>query len=75
VYIGDGTSDVKVIPYADVLFAKHGRFLAEYCAEEDIPFICFQNFAEVLEEMERIRLTLSSRGSLPQRADRSGPQG
>ena len=45
IYIGDGTSDVEVIPYVDLLFAK--SYLAEYCDQEGIPHIPFQSFLNV----------------------------
>jgi 2,3-diketo-5-methylthio-1-phosphopentane phosphatase len=54
VYIGDGTSDVVAIPYADVLFAKTGRYLAGHCARHGIPFHPFRDFRDVRRELERL---------------------
>ncbi len=47
VHIGDGTSDVVAIPYADHLFAKAGSYLADYCESHHAPFIAFENFNDI----------------------------
>jgi len=47
VYIGDGTSDLSAIPFAELLFARRGRYLEAYCRENKIPFIPYSDFAEV----------------------------
>lgn len=54
VYVGDGTSDVSVIPFVDRLFAKEGRFLAEYCRVNGVDFTSFRNFADIQAAMEKI---------------------
>ena len=51
IYVGDGTSDICAIPYADDLFAK--RYLAEYCEANEVPYIPFDTFADVQRELER----------------------
>lgn len=51
VYIGDGTSDLAVIPYVDVLFAKKGYFLFDYCSAKGIPFYAFDTFDEVRRQL------------------------
>jgi len=50
VYIGDGTSDVSAIPYAEILFAK--SYLADYCSQKGIQFYPYESF-------DHIRGTLS----------------
>ena len=60
VFIGDGTSDVAAVEYTDVLFAKQGQFLAEYCRDEGIPFHPFTDFRDVqvvLEDITGLRTT------------------
>lgn len=47
IYIGDGTSDVAAIPYAELLFARRGQYLQSYCREEGIPCIPYSDFSEV----------------------------
>ncbi len=47
VYVGDGTSDVQVIPLVDHLFAKEGRFLAEHCRANGVGFTAFRDFSEI----------------------------
>ena len=54
VYIGDGTSDVEVIPYVDHLFAKSGRFLESHCREKGIPCRSYVDLAGVLEALRRL---------------------
>ena len=51
IYVGDGTSDVCVIPYVDDLFAK--RYLADYCEANGVPYIPFDTFDDVQRELER----------------------
>ncbi len=50
VYIGDGTSDVDAIPFADVLFAK--SYLGEYCRRNNVPYEPFQTFSDVHERLQ-----------------------
>ncbi len=54
VYVGDGTSDVAVIPFVDHLFAKEGRYLAEHCRINGVAFTSFRNFAEIQAAVEKI---------------------
>lgn len=50
VYVGDGASDLKVVPLVDVLFAT--RYLAEYCRQHAIPYFPFNSFADVQSRLE-----------------------
>ncbi|MCJ1251077.1 hypothetical protein MMC30_008308 [Trapelia coarctata] len=60
VFIGDGVSDLPAARQADVLFARRGLRLEEYCVENGIAYVPFDTFAdvqrgvrEIMEEDER----------------------
>ncbi|KAI1099235.1 HAD-like protein [Jackrogersella minutella] len=55
VFIGDGVSDLPAAREADVLFARRGLRLEEYCVEHKIPYIPFNTFADIQREIERIK--------------------
>ncbi|GAW12913.1 hypothetical protein ANO14919_022850 [Xylariales sp. No.14919] len=55
VFIGDGVSDLPAAREADVLFARRGLRLEEYCIENKIPYTPFDTFADIQVEIERIR--------------------
>ena len=46
IYIGDGHSDRCPAQYADILFAK--SHLAEFCQQQRLPYIPFDNFSDIL---------------------------
>ena len=50
VFIGDGISDLCVLPYADVVFAK--KYLARHCREEGIAFFPFDTFQDVRRQLK-----------------------
>ncbi|KAI0386809.1 HAD-like protein [Hypomontagnella monticulosa] len=54
VFIGDGVSDLPAAREADVLFARRGLRLEEYCQEHNIPYIPFDTFADIQREITRI---------------------
>lgn len=54
VFIGDGVSDLPAARQADVLFARRGLRLEEYCVENKIPYIPFDTFADIQREVEKI---------------------
>ncbi|RHZ63230.1 uncharacterized protein CDV56_107179 [Aspergillus thermomutatus] len=54
VFIGDGVSDLPAAREADVLFARKGLRLEEYCQENNISYIPFETFADIKREMESI---------------------
>lgn len=56
VFIGDGVSDLAAAREADVLFARRGLRLEEYCLEHGIPYTPFDSFADVKREVEAISL-------------------
>lgn len=54
VFIGDGVSDLPAAREADVLFARKGLRLEEYCKENDISYIPFETFTDIKQNMELI---------------------
>ena len=54
VFIGDGVSDLPAAREADVLFARRGLRLEEYCVENDIKHFSFDTFADIQKEIMRI---------------------
>jgi 2-hydroxy-3-keto-5-methylthiopentenyl-1-phosphate phosphatase len=56
VFIGDGVSDLAAAREADVLFARRGLRLEEYCIEHGIQYTPFDSFADVKREVEAISL-------------------
>jgi len=50
-YIGDGKSDLCAVPEADFVFAK--GFLAEYCRQENIEFLPFDNFSTITKLLKK----------------------
>ncbi|KAL4783378.1 HAD-like domain-containing protein [Aspergillus varians] len=54
IFIGDGVSDLAAAREADVLFARKGLRLEEYCIENKIPYIGFDSFSDIRREVEAI---------------------
>lgn len=54
VFIGDGVSDLPAARQADVLFARRGLRLEEYCVENEISYVPFDTFADVRRELESV---------------------
>ena len=54
VFIGDGLSDLPAAREADVLFARRGLKLEQYCIENEIKHIPFDTFAEIHKEVIKI---------------------
>jgi len=55
VFIGDGVSDLPAAREADVLFARRGLRLEEYCVENKISYIAYDTFADIQREIERLK--------------------
>ncbi|KAI0134467.1 2,3-diketo-5-methylthio-1-phosphopentane phosphatase [Xylariales sp. AK1849] len=55
IFIGDGVSDLPGAREADVLFARRGLRLEEYCIENNIKYIPFDTFADIQKKLEEIR--------------------
>ncbi|KAK9357821.1 HAD-like domain-containing protein [Lipomyces starkeyi] len=54
IFVGDGVSDLPAAREADVLFARAGLRLEEYCKEHNIEYIPFDSFADIEREVLRI---------------------
>lgn len=52
-YCGDGVSDLSAAKETDLLFAKEGRDLVDYCKRENIPYETFRNFQDIQAGIER----------------------
>lgn len=48
IFIGDGLSDFKVMGNIDYLFCKKNSLLHEKCIKENIEFIVYENFNDIL---------------------------
>ncbi|MDD5544617.1 MAG: MtnX-like HAD-IB family phosphatase [Acidobacteriia bacterium] len=60
VFIGDGESDRHAIGCAELVFAKKGRSLAQFCAAHTLPFIPFEDFSDVQRELRAALAELAS---------------
>jgi 2,3-diketo-5-methylthio-1-phosphopentane phosphatase len=56
IFIGDGVSDLPAARQADVLFARKGLRLEEYCIENKISYIGFDTFADIETEVKKIMI-------------------
>jgi 2-hydroxy-3-keto-5-methylthiopentenyl-1-phosphate phosphatase len=54
IFIGDGVSDLTAAREADILFARKGLKLEEYCNHNQIPYIPFETFADIKKEVQHI---------------------
>ena len=54
VFVGDGVSDLAAAREADMLFARRGLRLEEYCRESKIPHVSFDTFKDIQTEIVRI---------------------
>lgn len=54
VFIGDGTSDVSAVPFADILFARAGFFLSEHCSQRGIAHYTFTSFREIRKQLDAL---------------------
>lgn len=53
-YAGDGVSDLSAARETDLLFAKKGHDLIQYCVREDIPFTVFGDWKDILAKVKEI---------------------
>ncbi|KAF2129372.1 hypothetical protein P153DRAFT_340160 [Dothidotthia symphoricarpi CBS 119687] len=53
-YSGDGVSDLSAARETDLLFAKKGHDLINYCAREDVPFTVFEDWSNILAKCKEI---------------------
>jgi hypothetical protein len=61
IFIGDGVSDLAAAREADVLFARRGLRLEEYCLEHGIAYTPFDSFLDIKREIEAISAEDSSK--------------
>ncbi|KAI9729473.1 MAG: hypothetical protein M1834_006854 [Cirrosporium novae-zelandiae] len=54
IFVGDGVSDLPAAREADLLFARKGLRLEEYCLEHKLPYIAFETFADIQKEVQNI---------------------
>lgn len=54
VFIGDGVSDLPAAREADVLFARRGLKLEEYCIDNKIKHVAFDTFADIQQKIAQI---------------------
>jgi len=54
IFIGDGVSDLPAAREADVLFARKGLALEEYCFEHKIAYHPYNTFADIQREIIKI---------------------
>lgn len=52
VFIGDGVSDLAAAGEADILFARKGLKLEQYCIKNGISYIPYDSFADIQNELE-----------------------
>ena len=49
-FIGDGISDICVLPYVDCVFAK--RYLAKYCRNRNLDYLPYDSFQDVRNRLQ-----------------------
>jgi len=54
IFIGDGVSDLPAARESDVLFARRGLALEDYCKEHKIEYIPYDSFADIQREIIKI---------------------
>lgn len=54
IFIGDGVSDLTAAREADILFARKGLKLEEYCKLNQIPYTPFETFADIKKDVQAI---------------------
>jgi len=53
-YAGDGVSDLSAAKETDLLFAKRGHDLVDYCVRENVPFTTFDDWAVIKQTVQDI---------------------
>ncbi|CEJ90254.1 Putative Phosphoserine phosphatase [[Torrubiella] hemipterigena] len=53
-YAGDGVSDLSAARETDLLFAKAGKDLVDYCETEKIPFVTFRDWTSITQTCKDI---------------------
>lgn len=77
-YAGDGVSDLSAARETDLLFAKKGHDLINYCAREDVPFTVFADWTNIHNKCKAIvegRTTIKDAAREGYEAYKSGAAG
>lgn len=53
IFIGDGVSDLPAAKHSDVLFARRGLKLEQYCQANKIPYIPYDDFNEIRRDLRK----------------------
>ncbi|KAE9967170.1 hypothetical protein BLS_006531 [Venturia inaequalis] len=53
-YAGDGVSDLSAARETDLLFAKQGRDLVNWCVKEDVPLTVFDDWETIVNGVQKI---------------------
>jgi len=53
-YAGDGVSDLSAAKETDLLFAKKGHDLVDYCVREKVPFTIFEDWSSILATVKEV---------------------
>ncbi|KAF6824097.1 phosphoserine phosphatase [Colletotrichum plurivorum] len=53
-YAGDGVSDLSAARETDLLFAKRGKDLVSWCERENVSFVTFNDFSDIMETVKQI---------------------
>lgn len=53
-YAGDGVSDLSAARETDLLFAKKGHDLIDYCVKQDVPFTVFEDWTSIHQTVNDI---------------------
>ena len=53
-YAGDGVSDLSAAKETDLLFAKKGHDLVNWCVKENVPFTVFEDWSTILAKTKEI---------------------
>lgn len=53
-YAGDGVSDLSAAHETDLMFAKAGKQLVEFCQRENVPYTEFADFGDIARVVEAI---------------------
>lgn len=53
-YAGDGVSDLSAAKETDLLFAKRGHDLVDFCVRENVPFTTFDDWSLIKQTVQAI---------------------
>ncbi|ORY62892.1 HAD-like domain-containing protein [Pseudomassariella vexata] len=53
-YAGDGVSDLSAAKETDLLFAKAGRDLVQWCERQNVPFTVFNDFSDIYKVVQSV---------------------